>query len=165
MKLTTALAALAAITVSSVSAQFTNFVNASRTSTQYAGSNFTSSPYPWCIGKEFCLTATGTLSTDIVKGSRYDITGRTYGRLTYTDSHDLCSLLAASGTPCPIPAGPFNLNLCVPVKPNLPPNFPTEFIFAAINGDGGILFAPATPGYVSNPREPSNPRLYGVICP
>ncbi|KAF9907173.1 hypothetical protein EC991_011236 [Linnemannia zychae] len=164
MKFITTLAALATATICSVSAQYTDFANGATGPVQFTATNYAINPYPLCINKPFCLTATGTVSNDIVEGATYTVTGRYIGRLVYSDSHDLCPLLAASGTPCPIPAGAFNLNICVPVKPNLPPNISFHFQFAAVNGDGGSLFVQKTPGWPGLPGTiPST--LYGVNCP
>ncbi|KAF9907172.1 hypothetical protein EC991_011235 [Linnemannia zychae] len=165
MKFATSLAALAAVAVSSVSAQYTNLVNGASSPTQFAASNYAVNPYPMCIGKEICLTATGILSAPIVEGGTFAVVGKYLGRFFYTDSGDLCSLLAASGTPCPVPAGPFNLKVCRLLKPNLPPNWPVEYQFEAINGDGDTLFVQKTPGYPGLYTTPSNPRLNATNCP
>ncbi|KAF9131427.1 hypothetical protein BGW39_001807 [Mortierella sp. 14UC] len=165
MKFTIAFAALATVAVSSVSAQYTNLVNAAAGPIQYAGSNYTINPSPMCIGREFCLTATGILSAPLMEGARLAIIGKYLGRHFYTDNGDLCSLLAASGTPCPIPAGAFNLKLCRLIKPNLPPNWPVEYQFEATNRDYSLIFAQKTPGYPGLNTTPSNPRLDAVICP
>ncbi|KAG0247115.1 hypothetical protein BGZ95_009016, partial [Linnemannia exigua] len=67
MKITTTLVTLAFVAASSVSAQFTNFISGTSGPVQYDGTNFTVTPSPLCIGKEYCLTASGTLSTDIIE--------------------------------------------------------------------------------------------------
>ncbi|KAK3846410.1 MAG: hypothetical protein J3R72DRAFT_515533, partial [Linnemannia gamsii] len=155
----------ATVAVSSVSAQFTNLVHGTLAPVQYYGSNYTITPSPMCVGKQFCLTASGTLSTGIIEGSKYSIKGTYLGRLVYTDRKDLCPLLAASGTPCPIPAGAFNLRLCNILKPNFPPNLPSEYEFQATNGDGGMIFTQRTPGYSPNPPKRADPPLNVVLCP
>ncbi|KAK3846397.1 MAG: hypothetical protein J3R72DRAFT_471549 [Linnemannia gamsii] len=165
MKITTALVTLATVAVSSVSAQFTNLINSALGPVQYDGTNYTVTPSPMCIGKQFCLTASGTLSTDIIEGSTYSFVGRYLGRLFYVDNQELCTVLAASGTPCPVPAGAFNLKLCNLLKPNYVPNFPVEYEFNAVNGDGGTIFTQRTPGFLSYPPKPSNPRLNATMCP
>ncbi|KAG0379556.1 hypothetical protein BGX24_012739 [Mortierella sp. AD032] len=123
MKITAALVTLTTAAVSSVSAQFTNFVSTATNPIQYDGTNYTITPSPLCIGKQFCLTASGTLSTDIIEGSTYSIYGKSMGQIFYIEQkNDLCSILAANGTPCPVPAGAFNLNLCKSLLANFPRN-------------------------------------------
>lgn len=126
MKFAAAFALLATAVISTVSAQtgsYTNFTNCGIDldyPAQYATSAVALSPSPLCIGKQFCMTATGVLSAPITQGATYSIVGRWLGRVIYTDSQDVCALLAANGQACPIPAGPYNMNLCHTVKPNLP---------------------------------------------
>ncbi|KAF8946802.1 hypothetical protein BGZ47_011388 [Haplosporangium gracile] len=163
MKFTAAFAALAVVALSSVSAQYTKLVNGTAYPTQYQTTGYSISPSPLCITKPFCLTATGTLSAPIVEGANYAITGRYLGRTIYTDKHDLCPLLASSGQACPIPAGPYNLNLCVNVKPNLPPKINYEYQFLATNGNGGTLFSQKTPNYPNGGGAPLS-GLTGVYC-
>ncbi|KAG0262773.1 hypothetical protein BGZ95_003962 [Linnemannia exigua] len=166
MKFTTVLSTFAIVAASLVSAQYTDLVDGASGPVQYAGTNYTVTPSPMCIGKDVCLTASGTLSTDIIEGSTYSFIGRYLGRLFYVDSNkDLCALLAASGTPCPVPAGAFNLKVCLLLRPNLPPNWPVEYQFEAINGDGGRLFAQKTTGFTAYPPKPSEKPLKAVICP
>ncbi|KAF9120366.1 hypothetical protein BGW39_011473 [Mortierella sp. 14UC] len=97
MKFTNVLLALAAVTVSSVSAQFTNLVNGATYPIQYDASNYTINPHPMCIGKEFCLTARGIFSAPLIEGATFDIIGMFLGRYFYTDNGELCAVLAASG--------------------------------------------------------------------
>ncbi|KAF9129697.1 hypothetical protein BGW39_003887 [Mortierella sp. 14UC] len=154
MKFATAIAVLATFAVSSASAQFTNLTTSTSNPVKYDGANYAISPFPMCVGKPFCLTSTGTLLSPIVEGAKYSITGRYLGRLLYTDNHDLCSLLAASGTPCPVAAGAFNFNLCVPLKNNFPPNVGLMFQYLATNGNGDLLIGQKT---TSN--------MLAVVCP
>ncbi|KAG0252770.1 hypothetical protein BGZ95_006533, partial [Linnemannia exigua] len=57
MKITTILVTLAAAAVSSVSAQFTDLFNGASGPVQFVGINYTITPSPVCIGKEYCLSA------------------------------------------------------------------------------------------------------------
>ncbi|KAK3846409.1 MAG: hypothetical protein J3R72DRAFT_433756 [Linnemannia gamsii] len=89
MKITAALVTLATAAVSPVSAQFTNFISAATSPIQYDGTNYTITPSPKCHGKQYCLTASGTLPTEIIEGSSYYIERFYLGRLAYTDRKDL----------------------------------------------------------------------------
>ncbi|KAG0379546.1 hypothetical protein BGX24_012729 [Mortierella sp. AD032] len=164
MKITAALVTLATVAVSSVSAQFTNLINGASGPVQYDGTNYTVTPSPMCIGKQFCLTASGTLSTDIIEGSTYSFVGRFLGRLFYVDNQELCTVLAASGTPCPVPAGAFNLKLCTLLNPKFPPNFPLEFLFRAVYENGTTIFTQKTPGFQTYPSKRSDPPLNAILC-
>ncbi|OAQ27821.1 hypothetical protein K457DRAFT_20826 [Linnemannia elongata AG-77] len=118
-----------------------NFSNCANSFARLALTNFTLSPLPMCIGKEFCYTATGTLNTGIINGATLSITGRFLGRLGYTDNANLCDALAAGGhKDCAIPAGPVTLKICRKLKLNMPPNIRMKFEVSAVNGDGGTLF-------------------------
>ncbi|KAF9915159.1 hypothetical protein BX616_006783 [Lobosporangium transversale] len=107
-------------------------------------------PYPLCIGKEYCLTLTGQLNTDITQGSRLSVIGRWVGRIVYTDNQDLCTLLAAQGTPCPVASTTSSIKLCTPMKSNFWANVQTHFQFSATNGDGDLLFCQTSPIYAQN---------------
>ncbi|CAO3568977.1 unnamed protein product [Mortierella alpina] len=98
------------------------------------------SPSPACIAKELCAVGTGTLDTAIIQGATVVMSGRYLGRLVYTDEQDLCAVLAAQGTPCPVAAGTTVLKGCVTIKKNAPPNIAVEFRTVATNGDGGLIF-------------------------
>ncbi|KAF9085851.1 hypothetical protein BGX23_009333 [Mortierella sp. AD031] len=137
MKFITALAALVVAAVANAQVPFTNCAT---TPTQIAITNFSIAPYPLCINQNVCATGTGTLSTPVVQGAKLAITGRYLGRIVYTDNHDLCTLMAAQGFPCPIPTTMTAITACVLVKPNAPPNIGVALQVLATNGDGGILF-------------------------
>ncbi|KAG0294444.1 hypothetical protein BGZ97_005087, partial [Linnemannia gamsii] len=146
MTFTATLIAITTVALSMVSAQtepYRNLTNPFTTPTQYGTFSVTLSPSTPCINQAFCLNLTGCLSTPIIQGAKYSITGRWLGRLVYTDNSDLCEILAAVGTPCPIPAGTTNLTICRPLKPNTPPNMPIYWQFVATNGDGGLITAQA----------------------
>ncbi|KAG0344626.1 hypothetical protein BG004_004298, partial [Podila humilis] len=77
----------------------------------------------WCLNKPITVTSTGPVSADIVKGATIGIQGRYLGRLVYADKKDLCEVLAAAGTPCPLSAAGLNsLSFDIGLKPNLAPN-------------------------------------------
>ncbi|KAF9349811.1 hypothetical protein BGX26_011928 [Mortierella sp. AD094] len=58
----------------------------------------------------------------------------------YTDNQDLCTLLAAQGTPCPVASTATSLTACVTVKPNTPAGYLTANTISATNGNGHVLF-------------------------
>ncbi|KAF9131426.1 hypothetical protein BGW39_001806 [Mortierella sp. 14UC] len=146
MKFTNALVVLAAVAVSSVSAQYTSLINGTIYPIQYTASNYTVSPSPMCHSQPFCLIATGTLSTDIIEGATYDILGRAYGRIMYSDNHNLCASLQPAEHPALFPLIPY------------------EFQFTAVNGDGARLFVQQTPKFGVYPPQISDPRLRIVAC-
>ncbi|KAF9156658.1 hypothetical protein BG015_002862 [Linnemannia schmuckeri] len=121
------------------------FSNCATGPTQFNLNSFGMVPYPLCINKNMCLTGTGALTTPVIEGAQFAITGKYLGRVVYTDNHDLCILLAASGFPCPVPVNVPSLTACVLVKPNCPANIGMAMTFAATNGDGGILYCQTGP--------------------
>ncbi|KAK5808515.1 hypothetical protein F5H01DRAFT_382845 [Linnemannia elongata] len=158
MKFAASVGILASAVLSIASAQggtYTDLIDYT-TSGQYHLTSATISPYPMCRNKTACLTLTGTLSEPIIEGASYTILGRLFkrfGRLVYLDDKiDLCKLLADSGTPCPIAPGPFTLNLCRLVKPNVPLLLGVVWIFEAVNGDGGPIFKLETNGTIVTPN-------------
>ncbi|KAF9318549.1 hypothetical protein BGZ91_005142 [Linnemannia elongata] len=149
MKFNTAITALAtAAAVASALPPPGNFSICASGPTQLALTSFTLSPSPMCIGKEFCYTATGNLSTSIIDDATLSITGRWYGRLVYTDNANLCDALAAGGHKgCPISAGLVTLKICRKLKLNLPPNIGMVFQANAVNGDGISIFCQTATNY------------------
>ncbi|KAF9117093.1 hypothetical protein BGW39_002483 [Mortierella sp. 14UC] len=146
MKVNASFVILATAALAVVSAQtgpFTSFADCVTSPTQLTTTSFSLAPVPMCIAKPYCLTTTGTLSTAIIAGAKLAILGKYLQRVVYIDNRDLCTVLAANGTPCPVAAGPITLNMCINVKPNFWPNVPTNFQFQAVNGDGNILFCKA----------------------
>jgi hypothetical protein len=124
MKLTATFAILGSAALSMVAAQtgsFTNFTNIATAPTQFTATSVSLSPVPLCVQKT-CLTLIGNLSTPITQGARNSVTGRWLDRLVYTDTQDLCAVLAANGTPCPIAAGAITLNVCHPMRSMTPRN-------------------------------------------
>ncbi|KAG0302929.1 hypothetical protein BGZ97_002118, partial [Linnemannia gamsii] len=110
MKFIAAIAALVVAAVANAQVPFTNCANGP---TQIAINNFSISPYPLCINQNVCATGTGTLNTPVIEGSTLSITGRYLGRLVYTDNHDLCTLMASQGFPCPLPTTMTSITACV----------------------------------------------------
>lgn len=96
------------------------YTNCATTPTQFQMTSANWSPSPACIGKELCAVGTGILDKPIVQGAKLALTGRYLNRLVYTDNHDLCAILAAQDTPCPVAAGAAVLKGCVKIKENAP---------------------------------------------
>ncbi|KAG0312459.1 hypothetical protein BGZ97_011178 [Linnemannia gamsii] len=139
MKLSSlALSALALLGLTQ--AQQPTFTNCAPAPTQFEVQTFAVAPYPLCINKIMCQTATGTLSTPVISGAKLSITARYLGRVVYSDNQDLCALFAAQGFPCPVPTTIHALTACVLVKPSIPANINIAMTFSATNGDGGILY-------------------------
>ncbi|KAF8933399.1 hypothetical protein BGZ47_010882 [Haplosporangium gracile] len=137
MKFIAAFVALVAASV--VNAQSPAFTNCAA-APQMAVTGFTVSPYPLCINKQVCATVTGTSTTPIDGDATLAVTGRYLGRLVYTDNQDLCTVLGASGHPCPVPITTNQVTACILVKPNAPPNIGVALTITATNGDGGVIF-------------------------
>ncbi|KAF9314597.1 hypothetical protein BG003_004003 [Podila horticola] len=104
--------------------------------------NFTISS-PFCPGKNYTLTATGTLAAPIIAPSKLSISAKYLGRVAYTDNLELCQLLADAGSPCPVPITASSLSLNILLKPSFPPNVPMQFTFQVNNGNNHILFCRA----------------------
>ncbi|KAG0347594.1 hypothetical protein BC939DRAFT_440557 [Gamsiella multidivaricata] len=133
--------AIAALLLAAVaSAQSPPFSNCAPGATDMTVTSFSLSPDPPCVDQTYCSNVTGTLNTPIIDGAKLAITGRYGGRVIYTDNHDLCTLLAASGHPCPVSVTTTSLSLCVLLKPNSPLNYPMALTIQANNGNGNVLF-------------------------
>ncbi|KAK3825349.1 MAG: hypothetical protein J3Q66DRAFT_365139 [Benniella sp.] len=92
-------------------------------------------PYPLCVGKTVTITVIGSISTPILDRSTLKISGRYLGRIVYWDNtHDLCSLLAFTGNPCPVPTSQYALSMDVLVKSTFPKNVPVDLYIEAFNG-------------------------------
>ncbi|KAF9911835.1 hypothetical protein EC991_002138 [Linnemannia zychae] len=150
MKLISALFTLAVVTISSVSAQtgsFTNWTdcanNPSRVPVVVTSASFT--PYPVCIGGDYCFQITGTSSVPITQGAKIytvvNAAGRFYPNGNQTD---MCTLLAESGTPCPIPAGPVSLKFCHKNAQVSLKNYKLFWMFGANDANGQSLFCQNT---------------------
>ncbi|KAF9132565.1 hypothetical protein BGW39_011830 [Mortierella sp. 14UC] len=118
MKFIAAVATLTAAAFSTVSAQagsFTNWANCGGNITAYpltvTSAVFT--PMPLCVGERYCFQITGTSNVPITQGTKLYAQVVAGGRLQPNGNQtDICTLLAESGTPCPIPAGPVSLKFC-----------------------------------------------------
>ncbi|KAF8949191.1 hypothetical protein BGZ52_006049, partial [Haplosporangium bisporale] len=73
----------------------------------------------FCRGKHYTVIATGPVIQDIIAPAKLSISGKYLGRVIYSDNLDLCALLAAAGTPCPIAAGTAALTFDVLLKPSV----------------------------------------------
>jgi len=80
------------------------------------------SPSPACVGKQLCAVGTGILTEPIMAPASLTFTVKYFGRVIFADTYDFCAMLAAQGTPCPIPAGHAVLKGCVPIRPTTPAN-------------------------------------------
>ncbi|KAG0208088.1 hypothetical protein BGX31_002422, partial [Mortierella sp. GBA43] len=114
MKFFAAIAALAVAAV--VKAQQPTFTNCATGPTDLTISTFSLNPYPLCIGQNVCASGTGQLSVPVTAGVNQNltITGRYLNRVVYSDTYNLCDLLAAQGNPCPIPVTQTSITACVP---------------------------------------------------
>ncbi|KAF9961143.1 hypothetical protein BGZ72_004647 [Mortierella alpina] len=137
MKFITSIAALFVATVAKAQVDFANCATGP---TDIVIDTFKIAPYPLCVGKEVCATGTGVLSTPVIAGAKLSISGKYLGRVVYTDNHDLCTLMAAQGHPCPIPTTLTSITACVPVKSTAPANIPVQLTVLATNGNNHVLF-------------------------
>ncbi|KFH70523.1 hypothetical protein MVEG_03373 [Podila verticillata NRRL 6337] len=97
----------------------------------------------FCSGKNHTVIVTGPVIQDIIAPAKLSISAKFLGRVVYTDNRDLCALLAAAGTPCPIAAGTTALTFDVLLKPSFPWNFTCQFTYQATNGNSRLLFCQA----------------------
>jgi hypothetical protein len=96
-------AAVAALVVAAVAnAQSPPFTSCATGTPDLTVTGFSLAPYPLNVGGPVSATVTGTLVHSIIAPARLSIIGRYAGRVVYTDSHDLCTLLASSSHPCPV---------------------------------------------------------------
>jgi hypothetical protein len=127
MKLFAAVATL--ILATFAAAQHPTFSDCSLADSDLLVSSFTLTPYPLCIGYNHTITVTGFRTMPIIDYAKLKINGRYLGRIVYVDNtHDLCSLLAAHGSPCPVPTTQYTLSMSVLVKSTFPKN---------VSGGGG----------------------------
>ncbi|KAF9378011.1 hypothetical protein CPC16_011519 [Podila verticillata] len=91
----------------------------------------------------YTLTVTVPMSAPITDGATLFITGRFIGSVIYRDEADLCELLAAAGTPCPVPATATSWSVERTVK-NAPANIPLAYTMSAVNVNGNTLFCRQT---------------------
>ncbi|KAG0312458.1 hypothetical protein BGZ97_011177 [Linnemannia gamsii] len=115
------------------------FTNCHPGPTQQIGTIFSVNPYPLCTGLNVCMTAQGSLVVPITAGGQLAIRGFYLGRSVYVDNQDLCTVLALSGYPCPVPYTFTSVTMCVRVK-SIPLNMALRMQFSAVNGDGGVIF-------------------------
>ncbi len=83
-------------------------------------------PSPACIGKQFCAVGTGNLTQPIIQGAKFQLNAKYLGRIVYVENQDFCAMLAAQGTPCPVPAGPTVLKGCITIKSSTPEKVSTN---------------------------------------
>ncbi|KAG0357461.1 hypothetical protein BGX24_006196, partial [Mortierella sp. AD032] len=141
MKISTYIVTIAAVIISSVSAQSEpspDFRNCATYPTQLAVSSISLNPYPQCIGATYCFAIAGTLSAPIIEDTILEVVGRYLGKIVYTDY--VQNILASNGQVLPIPAGPVTLNLCLPLKPTAHAGIPVATIHLLKNADGNIIF-------------------------
>ncbi|CAO3570116.1 unnamed protein product [Mortierella alpina] len=136
------IAALAALVVATV-ANAQTFTNCATGVADMTVTGFSVNPYPLCIGQNVCATVTGTLSTPIIAPAKLAVTGKYLGRVVYSDNQDLCTVLAASGVPCPVPVSVTSVTACVLVKTTAPANIPVQLTILATNGNNHVLFCQA----------------------
>ncbi|KAF9348329.1 hypothetical protein BGX26_000258 [Mortierella sp. AD094] len=141
MKFSTAIAALAVAAVANAASPA--FTNCATGATDMTVTSLSLTPYPLCPGQNVCATVVGTLSTPLVAPSTLSIVGKYFGTTVYTDSQNLCTVLAASGQPCPVPVTVTSVVACIPVKSNAPVNIPVALTLSATNGNGHTLFCQA----------------------
>ena len=100
---------------------YPNFANCATGSTDQTVTGFTVTP-DYCIGKNYTLTFTGPLSAPIIEGAQLQIIGRYLNKIVYSDNNEpaLCPLLAAAGTPCPVPVTTTSWSIQRLAKPSLP---------------------------------------------
>ncbi|KAF9919993.1 hypothetical protein FBU30_010282 [Linnemannia zychae] len=133
--------AIAAVSAQSEVTTYTRFTDCAADSSILSLQSLGLSPSPMCIGQDYCLTASGTLSAPIEKGAKLGVWGKYLNRIIYTDKVDLCDVLAANGQNCPIPTGEVaKLKICLDLKPTFWEGVTTQFDFIATNADDQTIF-------------------------
>ncbi|KAG0277948.1 hypothetical protein BGZ95_005031 [Linnemannia exigua] len=165
MKSISTIAILATVVFSTVSAQsgsYTNFVKCGGDYTALVtvdSAAFT--PFPLCVGEKYCFEVHGTSSVPITQGAHMGETIAARGRLQPSGGQpDMCTLLAASGTPCPIPAGPVLLKFCY-INKSMPENALIGWIFSAFTADNKNLFCLGA-AVKTEPVEPTPENPNGI---
>ncbi|KAF9911833.1 hypothetical protein EC991_002136 [Linnemannia zychae] len=146
MNFITVIATLAIVATSSVSAQggsYSNWLGCADgpgpLPVTVTSASFT--PSPICVGQEYCFEVTGTSSVPITQGANISSIVNSAGRFYPVGQYDMCTLLAESGTPCPIPAGPVSLKYCFNyLPPRIIKNLSLYWSFDAHDVDGNFLF-------------------------
>ncbi|KAF9132566.1 hypothetical protein BGW39_011831 [Mortierella sp. 14UC] len=172
MRFASLIATFAAVALSTVSAQsgsFTNFTTCGAPNNKNEIANLALSPSPLCIGQKYCLSGSGTLLKPITEGAQLQNTWMLFSN-PVPNNYDLCALLAASGQPCPIPAGPFSFNICFDPPRWFPPNFALGWNYKFVDEEGELLSCQNAP--LNSYRIPSTPDnyygiggVYGINCP
>ncbi|KAI9235022.1 MAG: hypothetical protein BYD32DRAFT_489228 [Podila humilis] len=135
--------ATAAPTATSTPTPLPLYPISSNCATGYTDQNvtdFSLTPSEYCIGKPYTVTTTGSLSDDIIEGGSLHVIVRYINRIVYAENHDLCTLLAAAGTPCPVAKTTNALSFTFTPKTFLPSGIPFAYQYQATNGNGYNLF-------------------------
>ncbi|KAG0250543.1 hypothetical protein DFQ27_009368 [Actinomortierella ambigua] len=139
MKFSAAAATLAVAAV--VSAQQPTWTSCATGATDMAVTSFSVAPYPLCVGKPVCATIGGTLSSPISGTTAgLSIIGKYLNRVVYTDSKNLCEILANTEHPCPVDTTVTSVVACIDVKPTAPVGIPVQLEVKATNGNGNVIF-------------------------
>ncbi|KAF9165538.1 hypothetical protein BGX21_000771 [Mortierella sp. AD011] len=136
MKFFTAAVALLAAAVANAQVPWTDCAPGS----DLTISEFTLSPYPLCVGEDVCATGTGSLSFPVTAPSTLTIIGTYFGVTVYSDSQDVCALLAVAGQPCPVPTTVTSITVCLLVLSTAPAGIQVDLTVSATNGNGDTLF-------------------------
>ncbi|KAF9915287.1 hypothetical protein BX616_006500 [Lobosporangium transversale] len=89
------------------------------------------------------LRRQGRLRHPVTQGAKLNVVGKFLNRIVYTDAHDLCTLLAAQGHPCPVPVTLTSITACIKVKDSAPAGITVALQVSATNGNGHVLFCQA----------------------
>ncbi|KAF9975791.1 hypothetical protein BGZ73_000382 [Actinomortierella ambigua] len=139
MKFSAAAATLAFAAVAS--AQQPSWGPCNTNPTEMTVTSFSVAPYPLCVGKPVCATITGTLSNPIDGATAgLSVIGKYLNRIVYTDSKNLCEILAETDHPCPVSTDVTSVVACIDVKPNAPVGIPVSLEVKATNGNGNVIF-------------------------
>ncbi|KAK3841808.1 MAG: hypothetical protein J3R72DRAFT_509816 [Linnemannia gamsii] len=149
MKFLASVAAFATIALSTVSAQSGSYTKFSgcysdNSISQITVTSAAFSPAPMCVGEEYCFELNGTSKVPITQGAKIYEIGVAAGRPQPIDGQiDLCTLLAASGQPCPIAAGPIAFKVCYKNK-SVFQHINLTWRFNAFTADNKPLFCQQT---------------------
>ncbi|KAF9158513.1 hypothetical protein DFQ27_003588 [Actinomortierella ambigua] len=140
MKVTAALASLL-FTAAVTTAQQPTWSSCATGATDMTITSFSVAPYPLCVGKPVCAEIHGT-NTAPIDGSTavLSVIGKYLNRVVYTDSKNLCQVLANASLPCPVAVGTPYVKACIDVKPTAPVGIPVSLEVKATNGNGNVIF-------------------------
>ncbi|KAF9172473.1 Phosphatidylglycerol/phosphatidylinositol transfer protein [Mortierella sp. AD011] len=130
------------VLATTVSADFTSCGSPNDT---LALSNVSYTPNPPKVGQQLCITVNGTLSEPVTQGANLTVIATYDGFPVYSNTTDLCAVLANSTTPCPIDTNVTSVTECVNVPSEIPTNTTFNLQANATSASGAQIFCVGGP--------------------